>query len=113
MAELAVEKIDALKKKEKLKKIQKEKAAIGKISNVETNKKDPEVNREIVENKEIEEINKNKSDCDDDLNKSVHDQESDKNINKKSEKLGRGARQREKKKLLKSKLENEEITADE
>lgn len=103
IADLAVEKIDALKKKEKLKKIQKEKAALGKISNSETTKKDKK-SSDQKENEINEENN---------ISKTINSNIDSKNDTKKPEKLGRGARQREKKKLLKSKLENDEITEDE
>lgn len=118
-AEFAVEKIDALKKKEKLKKIQKDKAESIKKSKVDIKDKDNKNNKNESENSNAKMIEdediKNESD-EDELkvyNETISNKKSDLKIKTKPEKLGRGARQREKKKLLKAKLENEEITEEE
>jgi len=117
IADLAIEKIDALKKKEKLKKIQKEKADT--IKAMISNKK-------IIENKKVENLIENTIKEDDkESSDDLIDNEDTSSIKEetkvtttkrerpKADKLGRGARQREKKKSLKLKLDNEEISNDE
>lgn len=121
IADLAVEKIEALKKKEKLKKIQKDKAENIK-KNIKEKTKDKESNHdnndsnqpdsELIQEDKDKQIGNQKKTQENDLFNS--EAESNPKSNQiKSTKLGRGARQREKKKLLKSKLEKDEITAEE
>lgn len=115
-AEFAVEKIDALKKKEKLKKIQKDKAeSIKKSSKVEIKDKDNKNNKNESENSNAKMIDDEdiKDESNKDETETISNKKSDLKNKTKPEKLGRGARQREKKKLLKAKLENEEITEEE
>jgi len=121
IADLAVEKIEALKKKEKLKKIQKDKAenikknikekTIDKESNHDNNDSNQPDSELIQEDKDKQIGNEKKIQENDLLNSEAESNPKSNQI--KSTKLGRGARQREKKKLLKSKLEKDEITAEE
>lgn len=121
IADLAVEKIEALKKKEKLKKIQKDKAenikknikekTIDKESNHDNNDSNQPDSELIQEDKDKQIGNEKKTQENDLLNSEAESNPKSNQI--KSTKLGRGARQREKKKLLKSKLEKDEITAEE
>jgi len=121
IADLAVEKIEALKKKEKLKKIQKDKAehikknikekTIDKESNHYNNDSNQPDSELIQEDKDKQIGNQKKTQENDLFNSEAESNPKSNQI--KSTKLGRGARQREKKKLLKSKLEKDEITAEE
>jgi len=121
IADLAVEKIEALKKKEKLKKIQKDKAehikknikekTIDKESNHDNNDSNQPDSELIQEDKDKQIGNQKKTQENDLFNSEAESNPKSNQI--KSTKLGRGARQREKKKLLKSKLEKDEITAEE
>lgn len=121
IADLAVEKIEALKKKEKLKKIQKDKAehikknikekTIDKESNHDNNDSNQPDSELIQEDKDKQIGNQKKTQENDLFNSEAESNQKSNQI--KSTKLGRGARQREKKKLLKSKLEKDEITAEE